>query len=320
MPDIGIEQRRLAIEIIATLVHIKSTMAAEILKPAGVPIGLYGPLLRKRDEITGRPLTKRQMAHLILDALEKRPDGPEIIRRIIEIAAGWTKFHLADDEFAARATVQKAQEVLGELERFGARASETSTLTRGAQLGGHEIERAAWARRESDLLLRTYDELAQHPDPWERGYVLQGLLQRLFDLHEIPVFRSFSRNEGGEQIDGAFKLEGWLYLVECRWREKLADIRELDGLKGQVSRSGKQTMGLFVSINGWSRNVIPLLRQNPDKSIILMDGYDLRMVLAGEVGLRELLEAKIVALNLKAEPYLGVAEHLKERYSSTVQR
>lgn len=73
-------------------------------------------------------------------------------------------------------------------------------------------------------------------------------------------------------IDGAFKLEGWHYVVECRWREKLADIRELDGLKGQVDRSGKQTIGLFLSINGCSENVPILLKQNPDKSIIVFNG------------------------------------------------
>jgi len=43
-------------------------------------------------------------------------------------------------------------------------------------------------------------------------------------------------------------LDAWHYIVECRWRTKLADIRELDGLYGQIARSGKQTMGLYVSI------------------------------------------------------------------------
>jgi hypothetical protein len=126
------------------------------------------------------------------------------------------------------------------------------------------------------------------------------------------VVKSFTRNEGAEQIDGAFKLEGWHYIVECRWREKLANIRELDGLKGQVDRSGKQTMGLFLSINGWSENVPGILQQNPDKSIILMDGYDLRAVLSRMVDLHDFLLAKIAYLNLKTNPFLSVTEYLKE--------
>ena len=101
--------------------------------------------------------------------------------------------------------------------------------------------------------------------------------------------------------------------MECRWRQKLADIRELDGLKGQVDRSGKQTMGLFLSINGWSEKVPNLLKQNPDKSLFLMEGYDLRTVLAGRVDLREFLLAKVAKLNIEAEPFLSVNEHLGKK-------
>jgi hypothetical protein len=122
--------------------------------------------------------------------------------------------------------------------------------------------------------------------------------------------RSFTRNSGAEQIDGAFKLDGWHYIVECRWREKLADIRQLDGLLGQVNRSGKQTMGVFLSINGWSTHVPNVLKQNPDKCILLMDGYDLRCVLEMEADLRDFLQAKLAHLNLDAEPFWGVKSYL----------
>ena len=118
----------------------------------------------------------------------------------------------------------------------------------------------------------------------------------------MPATRPFRRNDGGEQIDGAFELDGWHYIVECRWRETLSNIQQLDSLYGKVGRSGKQTMGLFLSVNGWSQHVVPLVKQNPDKSILLMEGFDLRTVLAQPFSLRELLRAKSRALNLEAEP------------------
>jgi hypothetical protein len=132
-------------------------------------------------------------------------------------------------------------------------------------------------------------------------------LNRTFDLHKIQVTRSYQRNSGGEQIDGAFEMDGWHYIVECRWRSRLANIRELDGLYGQVARSGRQTMGLFLSINGWSNNVVPLMKQNPDKTVFLMEGVDLRTVLAQVCELRDLLKAKLSALNLEAEPFFPVS-------------
>ena len=165
-------------------------------------------------------------------------------------------------------------------------------------------ERDSLLRRESELLLAQFDHLSMSGEPQQRGYLLQDVLNCLFVVHRMPVIRSFLRNEGGEQIDGAFELEGWHYLVECRWRERLADIGELDGLYGKIARSGKQTMGLFLSINGWSEHVVPLLKQNPDKSVLLMEGLDLRLVLAQTIDLRHLLKAKLSALNVETEPYL----------------
>jgi len=311
--EINIEERRVAIEAIATLVNIKRMMAELILEPAGVSPEIYSPLLYKRDNHTGRQLSKREIAPLVLEAVEKRAGCNNIIRAIIEIAANWSSFHLAQDEFKARATVQKAREVLNVIEIMEAREARERENARKQEIARMEQERTSLFRKDLDILLMMFDELAQSSDPQRRGLLLEDLLNRTFDLYEIPVVRSFTRNDGAEQIDGAFKIEGWHYLVECRWRKKLADIRQLDGLKGQIDRSGKQTMGLFLSIEGWSRNVPTLLKQNPNKFIFLMDGYDLRNVLCGYVDFRDFLFAKITKLNLEAEPFFGVADYLKEQ-------
>jgi hypothetical protein len=165
-------------------------------------------------------------------------------------------------------------------------------------------------RDQQTALLREFDAFSFITDPQQkrqRGYWLENFLFNVFSLYNIPVEASFKRNEGGEQIDGAFKLGDLYYLVECKWTEKLTDIRQLDTLLGKLHRSGKQTMGLFLSINGWSENVVPLLKQNGEKSIILMDGYDLRCVLDENfsLGLEHLLQAKLKHLNLYNEPFYG---------------
>lgn len=163
------------------------------------------------------------------------------------------------------------------------------------------------------LLLRMFDVLCSAQDHQRRGLLLQDLLNQAFLIYQVPVVRSFTRNQGGEQIDGAFKLDGWHYLVECRWRTEPANGRDLDGLLGQVARSGKQTMGLFLSINGWSTNVVGLLQQNPDKSVLLMDGVDLRSTLDRSCPLPELILAKAQKLAIAAEPFYGASSYVRDR-------
>ena len=61
-------------------------------------------------------------------------------------------------------------------------------------------------------------------------------------------------------------------------------------------------MGLFISVNGWSRNVVPALEKAPDKNIMLMNGEDVRAVLEDRIPLINLLRNKRSGLNLRAEP------------------
>lgn len=136
-------------------------------------------------------------------------------------------------------------------------------------------------------------------DPQARGFSLQDLLRDSFKYFQITVANSFTRNEGGEQIDGAFVLDGRHYIVECRWRERVANMREVDGLLGQVRRSGAGTMGIYFSINGWSENVPLLLKQNPDKVVLLMDSKDFRAILTGDIIAQDLIQEKTNELSIK---------------------
>jgi len=159
---------------------------------------------------------------------------------------------------------------------------------------------------ELDVLYQYYQNLKASDNPQERGYKLQHLLNRLFTYSAIITEESFFRNNGAEQIDGAFEFQGWYYIVECRWTKKLADSREVDGLLGPVERSGKQTMGLFFSINGWSENVPETLKKNKNKSVVLMNGDELEEILKGNINLKQVLKRKLKALNIESKPFLDI--------------
>ena len=303
-PGYAVETRRLAIQIVATLVNLKKGAADRLLRPAGADEDAIRRFLTARDPATNGKASKREAASVLLEELKREGRDGDFVRRLIALAASWDDFHLAANEFEARATVQKARELNGSLAEAEAREREAATARSQARERRLRSEHGARVHAGSPLLLSMFDHLAGGSEtPQQRGLLLEQLLNRVFDLHGIAVTRSFTRNGGGEQIDAAFEFDGWHYLVECRWRERLADARQLDGLVGQVARSGKQTMGLFLSINGWSENVPPLLKQNPDKTVFLMHGYDLRLILAQPLDLRAALKTKLSALNLETEPY-----------------
>ena len=159
------------------------------------------------------------------------------------------------------------------------------------------------------LLLKDFENLSNSSTtPQKRGYLFETLMNSLFALEDILVRESFRRNAGGEQIDGAFELDGWYYMVECKWQSKMTSPQEVDGLSGKLGRSGARTLAVFVSVNGWSSHVVGLMKQNPDKKIFLMNGEDIHAVLLGKIALVDFLRAKSEALNITSEPYLSYDE------------
>ena len=290
----------------------KRDLIEKILKPAGVPREVYDRHLNKIDEFTGKRVTKRAAAPDILAEMEAPGEGPRFVRAVVHIGAGWTDFHLHEREMDARAAVEKAKAFLKQLEGLEARERARQEEIWRKERQQREREQADQFRRERNLLKMQLDELHQSPDAKERGRLLEDFLNRFFALFGIRSVGRFYRNEGGEQIDGAFTWDGWHYLVECKWQKKLSDIRELDSLYGKIGRAGKATQGMFLSINGWSDHVPELLKQNAEKNIILADGYDLRLPLEVNLSFRDILGKKVEALNLYAEPFLSAAQLLRK--------
>jgi len=159
-------------------------------------------------------------------------------------------------------------------------------------------------------LLEFYNVQRNSTSNTRRGLILEKLINRLFEINGVEVVKSFRRNTGGEQIDGACRVDSLYYLIECKWQAKLSGTRDTDAFVTKASRSGGNTRGIFISINGWSKNVPKLLKQNPDKNVILMDGSDIEHVLKHRVNLIELMRAKNKHFSLKAEPYYGAEKLL----------
>lgn len=126
-------------------------------------------------------------------------------------------------------------------------------------------------------------------DKQGRGFELEKLMYDLFDLFDLDPKASF-RNTG-EQIDGAFALEGTDYLFEAKWQAKLMGAAELDSFAAKVTRKLENTLGVFLSINGFSDDGVSA-HSSGRANIILMDGSDLMAVLDERIDFTSLLLRK----------------------------
>ena len=144
-------------------------------------------------------------------------------------------------------------------------------------------------------------------DPQQRGYSLETLLNQLFALFDIEAKGPF--RVVGEQIDGSFTFESTDYLLEAKWTSSKSTVAELDSLAGKVGRRLDNTLGLFVSMNGYEESAVSTYsRQGP--CLFLVDGADLNAVLDDRIDLPRLLRRKRQHAARTGEVMLGVGEIL----------
>lgn len=144
-------------------------------------------------------------------------------------------------------------------------------------------------REQLEAIKAKYLALITSNDPQARGFDLERLMYELFELFDLDPKASFKNL--GEQIDGAFSLEGTEYLFEAKWQRALVNKADLVVFSDKVKTKLENTLGVFLSINGYSPDGVAA-HQAGGGSIVLMDGGDLMAVLEERIDFASLLLRK----------------------------
>ena len=140
---------------------------------------------------------------------------------------------------------------------------------------------------ELDNLKKIFFDLSLHSNHQARGLEFEKFLNRLFVLYDLDPKCSYKAQ--GEQIDGAFVHDNQHYLIEAKWVETPIPKSTILSFHGKVRDKLKTTLGLFISINGFSKECVEYLSAD---DVILMDAQDILNVLEKRISLPDLLYRK----------------------------
>jgi len=140
-----------------------------------------------------------------------------------------------------------------------------------------------------DALKNHFFEIATGKDAQKRGFQLEKLLNEMFHLFDLDPKASFKII--GEQIDGSFTFDNQDYILEVKWQKQPVNAGDLYKFGGKISGKLKNTLGLFISLDGFSKECTET-GSSSVKSMILMDGQDLMSILDGRLSLNEMIFIK----------------------------
>lgn len=152
-------------------------------------------------------------------------------------------------------------------------------------------EREKYRRGFTERLAELKEEflrLQMETNRQQAGREFEMLLNGLFRLHDMQPRLAYELKY--EQIDGSFTFDTDDYVIEAKWLKEAVEAGRLREFNDKVRSKGKNALGLFVSVNGFTSGARAVFREGT--SFITMDGTDLFCVLDDRVRLDELLARK----------------------------
>ncbi|MEU0589815.1 restriction endonuclease [Streptomyces sp. NPDC006132] len=218
--------------------------------------------------------------------LERQVDGAE-------------KVALAEAAVAElRRWTGKQQEIIKEHEEHAASIAESAKQAQAIR---------AFTEAHEDLKQRF---LVMHSatDKHQRGRDFEGFINEVFALYDLEPRASYSLEY--EQIDGAFSLDTDHYVLEAKWWAERIGRPLLDIFKANIERKGKNTLGLYVSMSGFTSDALDVYAYSTP--FITMDGGDFMAVLEQRIRLDELMRRKKRHASETGHCYLPVSKIFSE--------
>jgi hypothetical protein len=255
---------------------------------------------------------KRNIVGDVVGYLERRQDEyqADLLRLMSEVARVEDFSHLSRLEGGKEKaeTARAAVQALRKLTIAHEAVFEGQRQKEERRERAHEaLLRTTAVRNVLEGLTKDYVELLGSKEPQQRGYQLERIMRELFVLFDLDPRASFKLV--GEQIDGAFTFEATDYLFEGKWQQEAVRAGDLDVLAGKLSRKLDNTLGLFLSVNGFSEDGVKA-HSSGRRLMLLMDGSDLMAVLEGRIDLIQLLLRKRREASQTGTIYLRIHEVL----------
>lgn len=204
--------------------------------------------------------------------------------------------------------IQQAHKAVQELKAYLKQQDEEIRTERERQ-EAREQARAERQRVQRSLtdkaeLQKRLDAMHAQVGTQEGGYKFEEWFYQLLEFCEIPNRRPYKTD--GRQIDGSLTHEGTTYLIELKFTKNQADATHIDSLKAKVNKMADNTMGIMVSISGYSSTAISEASGSKSTTLI-MDASHLYLCLSGAMEFGEIISRVRRHASQTGEAYLATS-------------
>ncbi len=128
-------------------------------------------------------------------------------------------------------------------------------------------------------------------DKRKRGRDFEKLINNLLELEGLEPRTGFRPK--GEEIDGSFFFGHSVFLIEAKWHKSEMPASSIYQFKGKVDGKLIGTIGVYLSMSGFSSEAVDALTYGKSIDIILFDNEDFKTCIYEDNGFTQVLSRKL---------------------------
>ncbi|MHA6574106.1 hypothetical protein [Pseudomonas yamanorum] len=251
--------------------------------------------------------SKRDLLDRMFPRLQASDRGKAVIFQIARNLSEQTTFPDLRNWEDSDQKIQEAHKAVQELKAYLRQQDEEINTEKERQ----EVqERARSERQRIQRSLTDKTKLQQRLDTMhakvgtqEGGYEFEGWFYELLNYCEISSRKPYKTN--GRQIDGSLTHEGTTYLIELKFTKSQSGAKDIDSLKAKVNKMADNTMGIMVSISGYSS--IAIADASGSKTtLLILDASHLYLFLSGGMTFAEIISRVRRHVSQTGQAYLPI--------------
>jgi hypothetical protein len=253
--------------------------------------------------------TKRDWLDRLFPRLEESERGQTLLQQMARLLSEQDSFpDLLNWEDSAD-KIRDAQAAVAALKEYLNRKDEEKRDEKEIIRKRHEAE----GRRQEvlrsqfsfDSLRSRLEDLCKELGSQKAGYAFQDWFYDLMDFFDVESRRPYTIE--GRQIDGSITIDGTTYLVELKFTGSQSDATAIDSHLKKVNDKADNTMGILVSISGFSSVAVSeaSFSRSP---LLLLDASHLYFVLGNLGTFPDLLRRVRRHSSQEGKAYLSVSD------------
>jgi len=253
--------------------------------------------------------TKRLFLGRLFPKLESDNKGAQVIKQMAVSLSDQVKFPDLEGWEDAKIKIQSAKEAIVALCHYlntqKQNADDDKTREETRKAAHQRMQETIKKGKSLETLSEKLKKLSKQIGTAGAGYEFQDWFFDLVDFFEMTHRRPYT--SGGRQIDGSVTVEGTTYLTELKFTREQAVAPDVDTFLAKVNDKADNTMGIMVSMSGYSSTAIEQAsgRKTP---IILLDHGHVYLALSGSWTLAEVVSRVRRHASQTARAFLPVSE------------